>query len=76
MTNYDQNALVDALRDENGLPMTSAALTVLNAVIAVIDETDAGWDRSFLQSQSVPTAQSYAAEVVRKLSRDYLVNEH
>ena len=57
----------DALRDENGLLPTAAALDVLTAVLMSIDYTDETWPH-----RGVPSAVDYARGAVRRLEHDYL----
>lgn len=62
--------LVDATRDENGLPLTTAALEVLGIVLQQFDDTDRSWDKN-PDGLPVPSAADYAADILRKLSNKY-----
>lgn len=51
--------LADALRDENGLAPTSAALYVLAKVVDALNEVDARWAHRYLPGN--PSVTDYAA---------------
>jgi hypothetical protein len=60
--------LRDALRDENGLAPTGAALTVLTEVLTAIDGMDTYWGQ---ERDGIPTEADYADHIVSHLVETY-----